>query len=71
MADPEMAWPFLGIQDLQKSGPVSIVAALFAEFLGALFIILLGCGSGIASNFTSAGPDLVQIRYNKKVVGIW
>ena len=63
--------PFLGVEDLQEKGPISMVAALFAEFLGTLFIILLGCGSAL--NFSTT-TDLVQIRYKncqaKKVAGI-
>ena len=51
---------FFGIEDLKKSGPMSILAALIAEFIGTLFIILLGCGSAL--NFKTS-TDLVQIRW--------
>ena len=50
---------FFGIDDLQKSGPMSILSALIAEFLGTLFIVLFGCGSAL--NFKTS-TDLVQIR---------
>ena len=53
---------FFGIDDLKKSGPMSILAALIAEFIGTLFIILLGCGSAL--NFKTS-TDLVQIRWGK------
>ena len=54
---------FFGIDDLKKSGPMSILAALIAEFIGTLFIILLGCGSAL--NFKTS-TDLVQIRWKIK-----
>ena len=50
----------VGIADLKESGPMSILAALIAEFLGTMFIILLGCGSAL--NFVNITTDLVQIR---------
>ena len=50
----------VGIADLKESGGMPFLAALLAEFLGTLFIILLGCGSAL--NFATS-TDLVQIRY--------
>ena len=51
---------FVGISDLKETGCGAYVAALLAEFLGTLFIILFGCGSALY--FVNQG-DLVQIRY--------
>jgi len=48
----------VGIADLKESGGMPFLAALLAEFLGTLFIILLGCGSAL--NFVTS-TDLVQI----------
>merc|ERR1711884_164029 len=45
-----------GTSDLKETGGVPFVAALVAEFLGTLFIVLFGCGSALG--FVS---DLVQI----------
>jgi hypothetical protein len=55
---------FLGIDDLKSGGIGSFVVSLFAEFLGTLFIILLGCGSAL--NFKT-GTDLVQIRFSQRL----
>ena len=51
---------FVGISDLKETGGVPFMAALIAEFLGTLFIVLFGCGSALG--FVNNG-DLVQIRY--------
>ncbi len=50
----------VGCHDLASAGPVAVASALIAEFIGTMFIILLGCGAAL--NFAT-GTDLVQIRF--------
>ena len=53
-----------GTSDLKETGGGPFVAAIVAEFLGTLFIVLFGCGSALG--FVNNG-DLVQIRCYPKL----
>jgi hypothetical protein len=52
---------FLGIDDLKSGGIGSFVVSLFAELLGTLFIILLGCGSAL--NLSVECSDQVSLKF--------